>query len=249
MSIATAYDTAARAYDAQLAQNPVAAWMRRELWKHYARAIAPNARVLDFTAGTGADAMYLARRGAQVVASDVSPGMLEELKRRARQAELEIETRVLAADALDRLDAGAFDAAISSFAGINTIENLPRLAQHLAQLLKPRGRVILHALNSFCLWETLNQLAHLCAPRARSARTRIGGEFITLRFYQPQQLYRDTFASLFELRELYALSVIAAPTWVLRAPRLAPLIFPIDRAVGRAFPAAGDFFVLDLEKR
>lgn len=249
MSVTAAYDAAARAYDAQLAQNPVAAWMRRELWKHYARAIAPNAQVLDFTAGTGADALYLAQRGARVVAVDVSQGMLEELKRRAHTAKLEIETRVLAAEALDQLDAGTFDAAISGFAGINTIENLPRLAMNLAQLVKPRGRVILHALNSFCLWETLNQLAHLRAPRARSAETRIGGEFIPSRFYNPTTLYRGAFAALYELREVYALSVIAAPTWVTRAKALAPVIFTIDRAVGRAFPAAGDFFVLDLEKR
>ncbi|MBI4670130.1 MAG: class I SAM-dependent methyltransferase [Chloroflexi bacterium] len=248
-AIARAHDTLAPTYDATLARNPVASWMRERLWEHYARVIPPHARVLDFTAGTGADALFLAKRGAQVVALDVSPGMLEELNRRAQEARVPIETHVLAAEYLDRLDASDFDAAISSFAGLGTIENVPRLAHTLARLLEPRGRLIVHTLNSFCLWETSNQIAHLRAPHARSTHPQIGGEFIGTRFYKPRDLYRDAFASHFALRELYALSVIAAPTWVTRWKPIAPVIFRMDRALGRLFPAAGDFFVMGLEKR
>jgi ubiquinone/menaquinone biosynthesis C-methylase UbiE len=249
MNVASVYDAAAAQYDATLAQNPVAVWMRECLWKHYTRAFPAHARVLDFTAGTGADALFLAQRGMQVVASDISPGMLAELQRRAANANLEIETRVLAAEALDQFDADAFDAAISSFAGINTTENIPQLARHLARLLKPRGRVILHALNSSCAWETLNHLAHLRAPRARNTQTRIGGERVALHFYHPRVLYQDAFASEFTLREMYALSVLAAPTWLKRAGALAPTLWQMDCALGRLFPARGDFFVMDLEKR
>jgi ubiquinone/menaquinone biosynthesis C-methylase UbiE len=249
MSTADAYDAAAAQYDATLAQNPVAVRMRECLWKHYTRVFPANARVLDFTAGTGADALFLTLRGMPVVASDISPGMLAELQRRAAEAHLEIETRVLAAEALDQFDVGAFDGAISGFAGLNTIENLPQLAHNLARVLKPRGRVILHALNSFCAWETLNHIAHLRAPRARTAQTQIGGERVTLRFYNPRLLYQGTFASKFVLREIYALSVLAAPTWIQRAGSLAPMLWQLDCALGRWFPAMGDFFVMDLEKR
>jgi 2-polyprenyl-3-methyl-5-hydroxy-6-metoxy-1,4-benzoquinol methylase len=246
--LARAHNALAPGYDAALAQNPVAVWMRARLWAHYARVIPRNARVLDFTAGTGADALYLAERGAAVVALDVSPGMLQELERRATARHLHVETRVLAAETLDRLDAGTFDAAISGFAGLNTIQNLPQLAAALANRLNPHGRVIVHALNSFCAWERVNQLIHHQA-RARSPQTPIGGEIVAPRFYQPAVLYREVFAPHFGLVRVYALSVLAAPTWVKRLGAAAPLILRFDQAVGRAFPAAGDFFVMDLEKR
>ena len=254
MSIARAYDAAAKDYDATLAQNPVALWMREQLWAHYARVIPTDARVLDFTAGTGADALFLARRGARVTACDVSQGMLEELQERARAASLQIEMRVLAAETLDQLaapqfDASQFDAAISGFAGINTIQDMPQLAQNLARALKPRGRVILHGLGAFCFWETANQIAHRHTPKPRSTQTRVGDEMIALRLYNPFKLYRSAFAPHFTLREMYALSVITAPTWVQRARGFAPILFKLDRALGRVFPTAGDFFVMDLEKR
>lgn len=249
MRIARAYDEAASTYDATLEQNPVAVWMRACLWKEYARAIPKNARVLDFTAGTGTDALFLASRGAHVVALDVSQGMLAELNRRAHAANVQVETCVLAAEELGQLDAGTFDAAISAFAGLNTIENMPELAHNLARLVKPKGRVIVHALNAWCAWETFNQLAHFHAPRARSTQTEIGGERVTTRFFNPRALYRSAFASDFVLREMYALSVIAAPTWTRHLKPIAPVIFALDRALGRAFPTCGDFFVMDLERR
>lgn len=249
MNLARAYDAAAPTYDAALAQNPVAVWMRQQLWAHYVRAIPPGARVLDFTAGTGADAISLALRGAHVVACDVSPGMLDELQRRALAAQVHVETHVLAAEMLDRLDEPPFDAAVSGFAGINTIQALPRLAVALARLVRPRGRVLIHALNATCVWETANQLAHGHLPRARRAQTCIGGETIAVRFLNPRDLYRSAFAAQFTLRELYALSVITAPTWMKRTGPLAPALFHADRVLGRVFPAAGDFFVMDLDRR
>jgi 2-polyprenyl-3-methyl-5-hydroxy-6-metoxy-1,4-benzoquinol methylase len=247
--VARAHDVLAPTYDDLLASNPVAVWMRSQLWQHYARVFAPDAHLLDFAAGTGADALHLARGGARVIALDVSAGMIAELQRRADELNIHVDARLLPAENLDRLRIERVDGALAAFAALNTIEDLPRLSRNLARLLNPHGRVILHALNSFCLWETVNGVLHGRLPRPRQQDTRIGGECVAHRFYDPFALFRDAFAGEFALRELYALSVIAAPTWIRRAPRFAPLILRLDRGVGRAFPNAGDFFVIDLEKR
>jgi ubiquinone/menaquinone biosynthesis C-methylase UbiE len=247
--LARAHDALAPTYDDTLAANPVAVWMRAQLWKHYARVFPLNARLLDFAAGTGADALYLARGGARVVALDISAGMIAELQRRANELGVHLDARVLSAENLDRLEIDKVDGALAGFAGLNTIDDLPRLSRNLARLLNPHGRVILHALNSFCLWETINRFLHGHLPRPRKQQTRIGGECVVHQFYDPFVLFREAFAAEFALREVYALSVIAAPTWIRRAPRVAPLILSLDRVVGRAWPTAGDFFVIDLERR
>ena len=251
--LARAHDVLAPVYDAALAGNPVAVWMRAQLWRHYARAFPADGRVLDFAAGTGADALHLAQRGARVVALDISPGMIAELQRRAAEGGLQVDARVLAAERLETLDpSGAlppFDGALAGFAGLNTIDDLPGLSRNLARLLKPRGRVVVHALNSVCLWEILNTLFHGRLPRARQLQTTIGGETIAHPFYDPFTVWREAFSAEFDLREVYALSVIAAPTWVRRVGRFAPAVLQVDRLIGRGLPNAGDFFVMDLQKR
>jgi ubiquinone/menaquinone biosynthesis C-methylase UbiE len=252
--VARAHDALAPTYDAKLAENPVATWMRAQLWAHYARAFGlsrartSGVRLLDIAAGTGADALHLAEAGAEVVAIDVSPGMIAELQRRAAVRNVRLEARVMAAEALGNAPLGQFDGALSAFAGLNTIDDLQRLSRDLARLLKPGGRVVLHALNSFCLWETVNGLLHGKAPRPRQEYTPIGGELLPHRFLDGSTVWREMFASEFACREVYGLSVIVAPTWVRRAPRLAPLALRLDRLAGRMFPRAGDFFVLDLQK-
>lgn len=79
------------------------------LWRELAAAGAPrggHARVLDLGAGIGRVSLDLAAAGHRVTALDVSPALLEELARRAR--ELPVETVV--GDARDfRLDEDSFD--------------------------------------------------------------------------------------------------------------------------------------------
>ncbi|MBI4786843.1 MAG: methyltransferase domain-containing protein [Chloroflexi bacterium] len=244
---ANAYDALAPDYDAQLAQNPVAVWMRAILWEHFVSVFPPRGRILDLTAGTGADACFLAARGFRVTALDASAGMIVELEKNATRRGLQIDARVLAAEHLSELDVRDFDGVISTFAGLNTIENLPTLARELTTCVRPRGRVIVHALGEFCLWESV---ANLLRHRGRRDGTmRVGAASVAHRLYNPYTLWRDTFAPNFELRQVYGLSLIVAPALVKRVPTLAPALFRADLVLGNLFPAAGDFFVLDLERR
>ncbi len=247
--VARAYDAIAHEYDAQLAQNPVALYMRERLHEHFARAFHSGDSVLDLTAGTGSDACFLAARGIRVVALDASPGMIAELQRAAAQGGLTVETHVQPVEHLAQLELCDLDGAISTFGGLNTVQGLPRLAQNLSSCLKPRGRVILHALNDFCFWQVLSNLAHARMQLTRGTELHVGQAVMAHRFYNPFALWRDAFYRYFAPREVYALSVVAAPALVKRYPYAARAFFTLDRIAGQVFPAAGDFFVMELEKR
>jgi SAM-dependent methyltransferase len=72
-----------------------------------------GSRVIDIAAGSGGQSIAAGRRGATVLATDISSNILEEAARAARAAGVStIATRVVDAEELD-VDPGTFDAAIS----------------------------------------------------------------------------------------------------------------------------------------
>jgi SAM-dependent methyltransferase len=134
--VATAYDAIAADYDRLVRED---AWMRRRLWAHYLGVFERGARLLDVGCGTGLDTLALAARGRRMTAVDVSPGMVEELRRKAAALGLldRIEVHVGDAAALGGWPAASFDGILSSFAGLNTVD-LGAFAAAAARLLRRR---------------------------------------------------------------------------------------------------------------
>jgi ubiquinone/menaquinone biosynthesis C-methylase UbiE len=99
-------------------------------------------RFLDVAAGSGALSIPAARLGAQVVATDLSPVMLDQLEARARKEGLEIETRVMDGQALD-LDDDSFDVAGSQF-GVMLFPDMPKGIREMVRVVKPGGRVLMN---------------------------------------------------------------------------------------------------------
>ena len=103
------------------------------------RAVAPfsGERILDIAAGTGSSSAALAKSGARVVAVDLSPGMIEEGRKRHKKIEF------IEADALS-LPFGddEFDAVTISFGLRNIIDPKAALAE-MYRVLKPGGRLVI----------------------------------------------------------------------------------------------------------
>lgn len=106
--------------------------------------IRPGARVLDVGPGSGGLSIPAARTGADVLATDIAPAMIERLNARARAEGLpSLRGRVMAGQALD-LDDDTFDVAAS----INGVSVFPDMARGLAEMVRvtrPGGRVVIVA--------------------------------------------------------------------------------------------------------
>ena len=75
--------------------------------------VGEGTRVIDIAAGSGGQSIAAARRGATVLATDISSNILEEAAQAARAAGIStIATHVVDGESLD-VDPGTFDAAIS----------------------------------------------------------------------------------------------------------------------------------------
>jgi SAM-dependent methyltransferase len=119
----------------------------------------PGDAVLDIAAGSGNAAIQAAIRGADVVASDLTPELFEPGRRRAAEHGVELEW--VEADAEDLpFEDGRFDAALSTF-GIMFAPRQSVAATELARVVKPGGRIAL------CSWRPAGFIGEMFATIAR----------------------------------------------------------------------------------
>jgi ubiquinone/menaquinone biosynthesis C-methylase UbiE len=105
-------------------------------------AVRATTRFLDVAAGAGGLSLPAARLGAEVLATDLSPRMIERLLARARAESLDnVEARVMDGHALE-LEDDTFDVSGSQF-GVMLFPDLPRALKEMTRVTKPGGQVLL----------------------------------------------------------------------------------------------------------
>ena len=134
-----AWDRIARGYDRTNTATQM--WLGNEGLRR--AELRSGMRVLDVAAGSGALSVPAARLGAQVLATDQSPVMLELLRARAQKEGLNIETRVMDGHAL-QLDDESFDMAGSQF-GVMLFPDMPKAIREMARVVRHGGRVLISA--------------------------------------------------------------------------------------------------------
>jgi len=116
--------------------------------------LEPGERFLDVAAGPGGLSVPAARLGAEVLATDWSPAMIERFEARAREEGLsKAEGRVMDCHALDLPD-DSFDVTGSQF-GVMLVPDQPRALREMVRVTKPGGRVLVIAYGSPAEFETL----------------------------------------------------------------------------------------------
>jgi ubiquinone/menaquinone biosynthesis C-methylase UbiE len=109
--------------------------------------LKPGDRFLDVAAGPGGLSLPAARLGAEVLATDWSPAMIERFEARVREEGLpNAEGRVMDAHALDVED-DTFDVTGSQF-GVMLVPDQPLALREMVRVTRPGGRVLLIAYGS-----------------------------------------------------------------------------------------------------
>lgn len=138
-----AWDAIAEGYDRYVAPQEV------ELANEALRLVGlqPGERFLDVAAGTGGLSLPAARLGAQVLATDWSPAMIERFEARVREEGLrDAVGRVMDCHALELPD-DRFDVTGSQF-GVMLVPEQPRALREIVRVTKPGGRVLVIAYGS-----------------------------------------------------------------------------------------------------
>ena len=101
--------------------------------------VRPGQRVLDVAAGTGTTAHPAARRGAEVIATDLTPELVEVGRAAAAAEGLELTWQVADAEALPYAD-GDFDVVLSCI-GVMFAPRHQRAADELVRVCRPGGTI------------------------------------------------------------------------------------------------------------
>ena len=145
-----AWDAIAEGYDRYVA--PQEAALANEALRLV--GLEPGERFLDVAAGTGGLSLPAARLGAQVLATDWSPAMIERFEARVRAEGLSnAEGRVMDCHALDLAD-DSFDVTGSQF-GVMLVPDQPRALREMVRVTRPGGRVLVIAYGSPAEFEFL----------------------------------------------------------------------------------------------
>src|SRR4051812_42184542 len=81
---AVAFDPLVEAYDETFTHTAVGRVLRDMVWARLEKIFQPAQTILELGCGTGEDAVWLARRGVHVVATDASSKMIETARAKAR---------------------------------------------------------------------------------------------------------------------------------------------------------------------
>lgn len=133
--VASMFDEVAHRYDIT---NDVLSLGQTRRWRKklvQALSVQPGERVLDLAAGTGTSTLPFHRAGAEAVACDFSPGMLEVGRRRYP------ELNFVEGDAMDLpFEDNSFDAVTISF-GLRNIPEPETALSEMLRVTKPAGRL------------------------------------------------------------------------------------------------------------
>lgn len=176
-SVADHYaDRVAASHRQRLLKERTTTWLLREL--------ARSDPLLEIGPGVGWETLPLLAEGHSIVAVDVAPRMLEQL--RARADARGVSERLVTeggslrdlATVLENYPAGAFAAAYSTFGAFTLESELGPAVHELARLIRPGGQLLFTSLNRPgpvpLAWELLSGDLRSAAARLRSERTAEG---------------------------------------------------------------------------
>jgi ubiquinone/menaquinone biosynthesis C-methylase UbiE len=257
-TIAEAFSRTAEKYDAFAEDHPHLTRLRKKVYEHISRLLPRDSRIVELNAGTGVDAVELARRGYFVHATDIAPGMLERARDKMKRSGLRDRITVQECSFTEtvKIQGAPFDAVFSNLGGLNCIADLSPVIKQLSKILRPGGIVTWVLMPHICLWEmaevfrgnfrvAFRRFSHL------GVTTHLEGLHFDVYYFSPHQVIK-WFGDDFDLLALEGLSVIT-PTAESKGfaklyPRLYRNLSYLDDKLSPHWPwyGWGDFYILSL---
>jgi SAM-dependent methyltransferase len=255
---ASSFDALASAYDAAFTTSAFGRCLRALAWDRLDTALSGCRRVLDIGCGTGEDAVHLALRGVDVLATDPSPSMLRVAEEKARHmgCAQHVEFRCVPMERLGEELAGErFDGVWSNFGAINCVPRLEAAVSGLAALLPPGAPLAWVVMGRDVPWEWAWFLARGAGHKAFRRYRPGGADWRGMRIFYPTPAdLARALAPYFAPTRQRPLGFVLPPSyasgWLERRPRLLAALTRAERAAQRwqALAALADHYIFEARR-
>ncbi len=261
----TAFDSAACAYDAEFTNTPIGMLQRGRVRHFMNRSLQENSlSILEINCGTGEDAVWLAQKGHEIIATDASAKMIEEAEKKISGNNLASQVHTLQlsfSELAPNLSKKKFDLLFSNFGGLNCVsENeLKKLAADFSSLMKPGGKLMAVVMGRKCLWERFyfSVKGKFKEAFRRNSKEAVnvkleGGEIATW-YYTPVE-FSKFFKPQFEVVQVKPVGLFIPPSYLNCFLADKKFLLNIFSALEKIFPVSflstfADHYFIELRKR
>ncbi|MFK7933261.1 MAG: class I SAM-dependent methyltransferase [Saprospiraceae bacterium] len=190
-------------YDQSFTNTLVGRQQRDRVWQAIEPYLASGKplKILELNGGTGEDALHFAKKGHEVLCTDLSSEMLQfaAAKKERFAPDTRLSFQTLNINQLSELPIDEnYDLVFSNFGGLNCLspQELKQLSQNLTTILKPNGIFIAVVMPPFCLLERLYFLLKLNLKRAFNKKGKtpslvhVNGDQVATYFYSAATFYQ-----------------------------------------------------------
>ncbi len=244
----TAFDTAAETYDQDFTYTDLGQWLRGRVWERLTERFQSGDSVLEIGCGTGEDAVWLAKQGIKVLATDVSPIMRQKTQEKVANEGLSELVQIQTLDLNHLPDwefVSTFDGVYSNFGAVNCTQDWKGLAEFLSKAVKPGGIVGFGVMSPFCLWETMWHGLHLDFGTAfrrlkrHSVAVLADGSDIKVYYPSARQLTK-AFSPYFRKVDMRGIGVFLPPSdafgVIEKRPALAKRLIGLEQRLAHRYP-------------
>ena len=258
-NVNTAFSRQSIIYDDYDRENATLTWMRQQVRKHVLKYLRPNDKILELNSGTGIDAEFFTEKGYTIHCTDLSDGMVEQLKRKFSSEKYsgKVTIQQCSFTELDKIGNKKFDFIFSNFGGLNCIPDLQESTRFYPSLLNKNGRVCLVILPPICPWEVIQlfrgkfKFAFRRFKKDGTLANVEGIKFHTYYFSAGQVM--EALGKNYKLLKLESLALFTPIPQMEKIPkkfpRLARLFNKIDENISGIFPfnRIGDHIIITAE--
>jgi len=260
-----AFDTIAKGYDASFTHSIIGKAQRLIVWGSLEKTLLDNKEltVLELNCGTGEDALWFAKQGHKVLATDLSESMLDIVRQKIDEEDLSSRIQTMKLDITKIRDKNLgerYDLIFSNFGGMNCISpiEMRRIPTALSKLLNAKGRLIMVIMPRYCLWETSYFLTKLNFKKAfrrynnDGTIAKLNGVEFSTFYYTPNQI-KKIFGEIFDVINIKPVGLFIPPSYLEKffAPKVKAfnILKEMDNIFSNQSALAGfsDHYLIDLQ--
>lgn len=260
--MSNSFDLAAKEYDQEFTFSNIGKAQRNRVYKYINPILKQSKKlsILELNCGTGADAIYFSNLGHNVIATDISEGMISVAKVKTYPNNLEFRNQDINTITNQTFNK-TFDLIFSNFGGLNCLSKgqLSTFLKISAHLLNKNGKLVMVIMPKQCLWERLYFSLKGNFKKAKRRNTNksvianIDGVGVETWYYNPKEIVYLTQVQ-YALKKVKPIGLVIPPSYlensILAKKSILNILIGLEKIISGSFWAKyADHFLIELTKK